>query len=399
MDFIPTSLLTTCSSVFSEIIANLANLSFTEGCFPSYFKTAQISPRHKKPGLDTDRPSNYRPIWNLNNISKLLERLFPSRIQHHVFTCSHFNPYQSAYRRNNSTETSLLLTADQIFNSIDHRDSTLLVSLDLSAAFNTIDHHILLDRLHSSFGICNTVHDWLSSYLGIRKQFVSLGHSRSITATYTTDVPQGSVLGPILFCLFVSPFAQIVTKCWVRHQQYADDTQLYISISRNNTSKLHDREDCLLSLFSWFFHNGMSLNPEKKRCRSLWPYQSAKSLSNTSNINVAGTSVALSDKVKLLGVTLDRHLTFNSHIVQVCCSTHFHTIALRHIRNVIFNDTAKSVVQAVVSSRLGYANSISFEAKHYKTSEITKYTGSSGNALQSLWQCNHSTSETSLATY
>ena len=237
----------------------LGDLSFTEGCFPSYFKTAQISPRLIKPGLDTDQPSNYRPISNLNNIWKLLERLFLSRIQHHVSTCSHFNPNQSAYRHNHSTETSLLFTTDQMFNSIDHGDSTLLVSLE--AAFDIIDHHILLDRLHTSFGIWNTVRDWLSSYLENRKQFVSLLHFRSINTTYTTGVPQGPVHGPILFSLFVSPIA---TKYGVRQQQYADDTQLYISISRNNTSKLHDLEDCILSLFSWFSYNGLSLNPEKK---------------------------------------------------------------------------------------------------------------------------------------
>ena len=167
MDFISNSLLNTYSGVMSEIIANLENLSFTEGCFPSYFKAVQISPRLRKPGLDTDQPSNYRPISNLNNISKLLERL--SRIQHHVSTCSHFNAYQFAYRRNHSTETSFLLTTDQIFNSIDHEDSTLLVSLDLNAAFDIIDHHTLLERVHTSFGIGNTVLDRLSSYLENQK--------------------------------------------------------------------------------------------------------------------------------------------------------------------------------------------------------------------------------------
>ena len=95
MDFISTSQLKTCSGVFSEIIANLENLSFTESCFPSYFKIAQISPLLKKLGLDTYQPSNYHPISNLNYISKLLERLFIFRIQHHVSTCSDFNPYQS----------------------------------------------------------------------------------------------------------------------------------------------------------------------------------------------------------------------------------------------------------------------------------------------------------------
>ena len=224
-----------------------------------------------------------------------------------------------------------------MFNSIDHRDFTLLVSLDLNAAFDTIDHHILyIHRLHSSFGICNTIIHWLSSYIENRKQFVSLAHSRSITTTCTTGVPQGSVLGPILFSLLASPIAQIATKYGVRQQQYADDTQLCIPISRNNTSKLHDLEDCLLSLFSWFSHNGLFLNPERTDAVLFVTNQSAKSLSSTSNINVVGTSVALSDKVKLLDVTVDRNLTFDSHIVQVCRSAHFHTRALRHIRNVIF---------------------------------------------------------------
>ena len=128
------------------------------------------------------------------------------------------------------------------------------------------------------------------------------------------------------------PIAQIVTTYGVRQQQYADDTQLYISISRNNTFQLHDLEDCLLSLFSWFSHNGLSLNSEKTNAVLFGTYQSAKSLSNTSNSNVAGTSVALSDKVKLLSIMFDRHLTFDSHIVQVCRLAHFQTRVLRHIR-------------------------------------------------------------------
>ena len=133
-----------------------------------------------------------------------------------------------------------------------------------------------------------------------------------------------------------------------------------------------------------FPHYGLYLNPEKTDAVLFGTYQSAKSLSNTSNINVAGTSVALSDKVKLLGVTLNRHLTFDSHIVQVCCSAHFHTRALRHIRNVISNDMAKSVAQALGLCKFDLIRSI--KAKHYKTSASTKYTGSSGDALQSLRQ-------------
>ena len=214
--FIPTSLLKTCSGIYSEIIENLAKLSLTECCFPSYLKPVQISTRLKRPCFDTDQPSSYRRISNLNNIFNLLERLFLSRIQHHVSTCSHFNPYKPAYRHNHSTETSLFLTTEYILNFIDHGDSTNLVSRYFSAALDAIDIHILFDRLHTSPGICNSVLDWLSSYLENRKQFVSVGHFRSITTTCTTGVPHGSVLGPILFSLFVSPIAQIATKYGIR---------------------------------------------------------------------------------------------------------------------------------------------------------------------------------------
>ena len=147
LDFIPTSLIKSCSDVFSELISRLANLSFTEGCFPAMFKQAFVTPLLKKPGLDQSDPSNYRPISNLNNISKLLECLFLFPFQLHVSNLPNFNPLQSAYCCFHSTETSLLNTLDQVYTAADSSQPTILVSLDLSAAFDTIDHHILLTRL------------------------------------------------------------------------------------------------------------------------------------------------------------------------------------------------------------------------------------------------------------
>jgi len=106
LDFIPTSLIKSCSSVFSELIADLANFSFQEGCFPTMFKHAIVTPLVKKPGLDPNSPSSYRPISNLNNISKILERIFLSRLQPHITPSPNFNPLQSAYR--NITQLRLL---------------------------------------------------------------------------------------------------------------------------------------------------------------------------------------------------------------------------------------------------------------------------------------------------
>ena len=165
MDFISSSLIKFCPAVFSQILTTLANLSISQGIFPSRFKLAQVTPLLKKPSLDQVTPSNYRSISNLNNISKLLERLLLNRIRDHISSCSNFNPFQSAYRKYYSTETALLLALDSIYSSIDQGSFPLLVSLDYSSAFDTIDHNILLNRLQTCFGITDTALAWFRSYL------------------------------------------------------------------------------------------------------------------------------------------------------------------------------------------------------------------------------------------
>jgi len=175
MDIILTSLLLHCKVVFSEIIAQLANLSFTEGRFPILFKQASVTPLIKRQSLDKSVPFNYRPISNLNFIWKILERLFLSRFQPHILTFSNFNKYQSAYRPGCSTETALQLLLDNIYSTADAGKLTFLVSLDLSASFDTIDHAVLLKRLNCSFDITGTVYSWLQSYLTGRTQSVRIG--------------------------------------------------------------------------------------------------------------------------------------------------------------------------------------------------------------------------------
>ena len=158
----------------------------------------------KKQSLYKDIPSNYRPISNLNKISKLLERLLLNRIRYHISSCSNFNPFQSTYRKYYFIETVLILALDNICNSIDQGSSTLLVSLDLSSAFVTIDHNILLNRLQTCFGITDTALAWFRSYLSPRSKFVRIGAAKSSITNYTIGVPHGFVLGPALFYLYIS---------------------------------------------------------------------------------------------------------------------------------------------------------------------------------------------------
>ena len=152
-DCIPPSIIKACPNLFSELIAELANRSFREGIFSSCFKHALVVPLLKKPSLDKHAPSSYKPISNLDFISNILERLFLARIQPLITSSPSFNQLQSAYRRHHSTETSILHILDSILLTSDSGKSTIVISLDLSAAFDTIDHQILLSRLNTSFGI------------------------------------------------------------------------------------------------------------------------------------------------------------------------------------------------------------------------------------------------------
>ena len=147
LDFLPTSLLKSCSNTFAVIIARLANLSFGQSTFPAKFKTAQITPLLKKPGMDDSEPSSYRPISNLNTVSKVLERLVLARIVPHVSSSPSFDSMQSAYRKSHSTETALNKITNDVYSGLDTRQSTVLVALDQSAAFDCIDHWTLINRL------------------------------------------------------------------------------------------------------------------------------------------------------------------------------------------------------------------------------------------------------------
>ena len=372
-DCIPPSVIKACPDLFSELISELANRSFSQGIFPSRFKHAAVIPLLKKPTLDKHSPSSYRPISNLDFISKILERLILTRIQPHITSSSNFNQHQSAYRRHHSTETSILHTLDNIFRSSDSSRSTIVISLDVSAAFDTIDYNILLSRLNTSFGISDTTLSWLKSYLTNRTFSVRIGRHCSSSVTCTTGVPQGSVLGPLLFTAYVSPIAHITHLHRINQQQYADDTQLFISLSPTNyMPDLSILTSCIDALLAWFCANGMALNPDKSETILLGTRQRAHSYSNLTTVNVAGCQIPLADQIKILGVTLDKNLSMDKHVNAVSKSVHYHIRALRHIRPFISEDMAKMVACALVGSRLDYANSVLYGTTQKNISKLQR---------------------------
>ena len=175
------------------------NLSLKNGIFPTQFKKAIVRPLIKKSTLDKNILKNYRPVSNLSFISKITEKNVASRFKKHLLN----EPKQSAYRSYHSTETALISVTNDIMCAVDQKKAVVLVLLDLSAAFDTIDHSILLNRLHKRYGITGTALSWFETYLTDRCQVIQLNGESSDEMRHQFDVPQGSVLGPLLFTSYI----------------------------------------------------------------------------------------------------------------------------------------------------------------------------------------------------
>ena len=355
IDSISTSIIKSCSEIFSILITRLATLSFRDGSFPGCYKTASVTPLLKKKDLDRDNPANFRPISNLHTISKVLERLFLSRINAHVEGSTHYNQFQSAYRRGFSTETAILRMLNDVYCAADEKCRSMIVLLDLSAAFDTIDIDTLLRRLEHTFGITGPALQWLRTYLEDRRQYIRVGNDRSTAVSSEFGVPQGSVLGPKLFATYIAPIAGVISSFGIHHTQYADDTQLYIELRNDNLSRLND---CFLAVHRWFAENGLALNPEKSEVIVIGTDARNRHEGAIDAVSLGDAPIAVSSTVKSLGITLDGALSFDRPVDNVCKAAHFHIRALRHIRKCVDAETARTVACSMVGARINYCNSI-----------------------------------------
>ena len=245
---------------------------------PAQLKHAVVRPLLKKVTLDKDALCNYRPVSNLPQLSKVIEKVILQRLTRHIEDESMFDSYQSAYRANHSTETALLFVVNQIKMAFDSRKGTVLVFIDFSSAFDTIDHAILLRRLRLRYGLEGKALDLIASYLEGRTQRVVIGEQSPSPSMLISGVPQGSVLGPLLFSLYVQPIGDIIRAHGLFYHQYADDLQLYCHFALNRQAlaeAVNQIENCVDELKDWMTANLLSMNDSKTQYLPIVPKSAA----------------------------------------------------------------------------------------------------------------------------
>ena len=229
----------------------MINLSLESGVFVSDWKEALLKPLLKKCGLDIAF-NNFRLVSNLPYVSKLSEKAAANQLIDHMTTNYLHMPLQSAYKQNHSTESALLKVKNDILLNMEAQKITSLVLLDFSAAFDTVQHDTLLNRLKSRFGVDGRALEWFASYLADRKQRVTVNDDLSSTFPLRQGVPQRSCLGPLLFTVYTSKLFDIVREHLPSVHCYADDTQLYLAFSPDaqgeDEAALNAMRDCIHDL-------------------------------------------------------------------------------------------------------------------------------------------------------
>ena len=324
-------------------------MSLRESMIPKSLKTALIRPHLKKTGLDSDILKNYRPVSNLTFISKVIEKVISGRLNEHLINNSLFDPLQSAYRDKHSTETALIKVQNDILAALDTNSLAILLMLDLSAAFDITDHDILLSRLCNVHGMTGNALDWFRSYLTGRIQRVVIEDSVSVDQKLDFGVPQGSALGPRIYCMYTKPVSDIIQRHGLSHHSYADDTQLYMTMDwRDGLARI---ELCVSEIREWMNQNMLKLNDDKTEL-IVFTSKYKQDLYNDLSITIGDTVVDCSSQVKDLGVIFDRVLSLRQHVSYTSRAFRFHLRNISRIRKYILQDISIVLIKSLVMSKL-----------------------------------------------
>ncbi len=351
LDVLPPKFFKDIFEVIGSNVQMIMNNCIVNGFVPEEMKHAIIHPLLKKPNLDPTVLSNCRPVSTLSFMSKILEKIVFHQLQSFLNGNKIFEAFQSGFRKYHSTETALVKVLNDIL--LIAGKSMVLVLLDLSAAFDTVDHAVLISRLEHCAGIRGNALKWFQSYLYNRSFSVNIGEFMTGAAPLTCGVPQGSILAPVLFSLYMLPLRSIFKKHNISFHCYADDTQIYLPLESEKRG-MDNLLACLADVKAWMSVNFLHLNENKTE---IIVFESSDAFSS-SCLDFGLLSPFVKPLVKNLGVFFDSSLKFDKQISSVVKTSFFHLRVLAKVKPFFSFKDFEKVIHAFVSTRLDYCNSI-----------------------------------------
>lgn len=330
----------------SDILAHVINLIFKKGTFPRELKRARVTPVFKKG--DRSLVTNYRPICVLPFLSKVIEKLFEKRLTNYLRKFSILTDFQFGFRTGYSTDLALLYLTEFLKQAIDDGSLAGSVFVDLTKAFDTINHQILFIKLEA-MGICGPALLFIRSYLLNRNQTVSISGTYSKQTTTNIGVPQGSILGPLLFLIYINDLPNFIIHC--KYLLYADDTTIFSS-DNSIDCLINKLSTDLRNILHWCKLNKLQFNPQKTQFILFSSHQ--RSLVTDPSISIPNHSIHASNDCVYLGVKLDRNLKFHSHILDVKKKLSYGIRILIRSRPFFSRSILLSLYYAFIHSHINY---------------------------------------------
>ena len=372
LDPVPTALVKQYAEILVPSIQRIVNTSLSQGSFTHSLKTAVVRPLLKKPNLDLVF-KNYRPVSNLSYLSKIVEKVVCTQITSFAAQTKNIEDLQSAYCENHSTETALLKVKTDLLTALDNQEISCLILLDLSAAFDMVSHKFLLNRLKYHFGFGSKVLKWIEDYLHDHVQQVKNDDKESDPVKLEHGVPQGSVLGPVLFTLYTSPLGDICKKHGVDYHCYADDMQNYLSfkpnVKGNQEECIKTLELCIAEIRQWMQTNLLKLNDEKTEFMLVGTKQQLNKITDI-NIKIGHDEIMPVSSFRNLGYHQDTELKNAEHVNKLCKQLYPILKRIAKVRHSLTKEATKILIQSLVLGRIDYCNSLLLGTSKHQISKL-----------------------------